>query len=117
MICDTYSQFFRTLAEPAKLEIIKALRESPKNVTEISKTLRFEQSRVSHNLRALKELGFVSVIPKGKSRIYEIDKKTILPLLQLIDKHVDTYYKHYCRCRGEEKKKRWGKEVKPWQKN
>ena len=51
--------------------------------------------------------GFVNVIQNGKQRIYEIDKKTMLPLLKLIDKHVDTYYRHYCKFQGEEKNKRW----------
>jgi len=109
MICDTYVQFFGTLAEPAKLDILKLLREKPQNVTQISKKLNFEQSRVSHNLKKLKDLGFISVKPDGKQRIYEIDKKTILPLLALIDTHVDTYYNHYCKCVGEEKKTRWKK--------
>ena len=109
MICNTYVKFFTSLSDPAKLEIIKSLREGPKNVGNLSKILKFEQSRVSHNLRKLKELGFINVRPKGKERIYEIDKKTILPLLKLIDGHVDVYYKHYCRCKGEAKKKRWKK--------
>ncbi|MBU90073.1 transcriptional regulator [Candidatus Woesearchaeota archaeon] len=107
MICNTYVQFFTPLSDPARLEIIKTLRESPKNVTQISKKLNFEQSRVSHNLRKLKELGFINVKPSGKERIYGLDKKTILPLLKLIDEHVDTYYKHYCKCHGQEKIKRW----------
>ena len=109
MICNTYNKFFSTLADPSKLEIIKLLRRKPMTVSDLSKQLSFEQSRVSHNLRKLKELGFVTVTPSGKQRVYRIDKKTILPLLNLIDKHVDTYCKHYCRCIGEEKKKRWEK--------
>ena len=109
MICKTYIHFFRTLSDPAKLEIIKLLRGGSRSVLELSSKLKYEQSRVSHNLRKLRELGFVTVTPNGKHRIYAIDKKTIMPLLKLIDKHVDTYYKHYCQCVGEEKKKRRGK--------
>lgn len=107
MICNTYVQFFTSLSDPARLEIIKTLREGPKNVGGLSKALKFEQSMVSHNLRKLKELGFINVKPSGKERVYEIDKKTILPLLKLIDKHVDTYYRHYCKCRGKDKIERW----------
>ncbi len=107
MICKTYIHFFKTLADPTKLDIIKSLRENSKNVSQLCKELGLEQSRTSHNLRKLKELGFVDVKPDGKERIYEIDKKTIVPLLKLIDNHVDLYYKHYCKCRGETKRKRW----------
>jgi len=108
-MCATYVQFFQSLADPTRLEIIKQLRSGPKNVSELSTTLKFEQSRLSHNLRKLKELGFVTVTPKGKQRIYGIDKNTILPLLKLIDGHVNTYYKHYCKCVGKAKKERWRK--------
>ena len=108
MICETYVQFFSSLSDLSRLEIIKSLRDSPKNVSELSQTLNYEQSRVSHNLRKLKELGFVVQKPNGKERVYEIDK-TITPLLKLIDTHVDTYYKHYCKCKGDEKVKRWKK--------
>jgi len=107
MICKTYIHFFRTLADPTKLDIIKTLRGGPRSVLDLSATLKIEQSRASHNLRKLKNQGFVTVTPNGKQRIYEIDKKTILPLLKLIDGHVDVYYKHYCKCKGEAKKKRW----------
>jgi ArsR family transcriptional regulator, zinc-responsive transcriptional repressor len=107
MICETYVQFFKTLADPAKLEIIKLLKESEMNVSQLCSTTKFEQSRVSHNLRKLKDLGFVTVKPNGKERVYDIDRKTILPLLELIDRHVDKYYHRYCKCKGEEKKKRW----------
>lgn len=107
MICNTYKQFFTNLSDSTKLEIISSLRKSEKSVQELCKELNFEQSRVSHNLRQLKELGFVDVRPKGKERIYGLDKETILPLLVIIDNHVDTYYKHYCKCVGKAKEDRW----------
>ena len=107
MICETYVQFFKSLSDPTRLDLIKSLKEKSKNVSELSKGLKLEQSRVSHNRRKLKELGFVNVEKKGKQRVYSLDEKTILPLLKLIDKHVDTYYKHYCKCKGKDKRKRW----------
>ena len=109
MICSTYKQFFGTLADESKLNILKVLRKGPRTVGLLQKELGLEQSCVSHCLRKLKALGFVVSKVKGKYREYSIDQKTILPLLHLIDKHVDTYYKHYCKCVGEAKKKRWKK--------
>lgn len=107
MICNTYKFFFGTLADESKLNILKALKKGSKTVSELQAELKSEQSCVSHNLRKLKQLGFVHSKIKGKYREYSIDKKTISPLLILIDKHVDTYYKHYCRCVGKAKKTRW----------
>jgi len=107
MICNTYIQFFQTLADPSKLAIVTLLQKESKSVSEICNELNFEQSRVSHNLRKLKELGFVIVKPNGKERIYSIDEKSIKPLLKLIKTHVDKYYHNYCKCKGKTKKERW----------
>src|SRR3989344_3109974 len=107
MICNTYVKFFTHLADPTKLEVIKALREKPLCVSDLVQETSMEQSRVSHTLRKLKEAGFVHVKPNGKQRIYEIDAITIKPLLNLIDKHVDSYYRHYCHCKGTVRKQRW----------
>lgn len=109
MICRTYEQFFRTLADPTKLCIISSLREGAKSVSDICACANFEQSRASHNLRALRELGFVNCRRVGKQMIYSLDETTVIPLLKMIDKHVDAYYRHYCRCVGKAKKKRWAK--------
>ncbi len=109
MNCETYKQFFGTLADETKLTILKSLEKEPKTVSEICNDLDLEQSRVSHNLRKLKELGFVTNVVEGRSRRYNLDTKTIKPLLGLIQGHVDTYYKHYCKCQGKQKKQRWKK--------
>ena len=100
MICKSYETFFKTLADRSKLEIINLLSKGPKQVNELSQKLGFEQSRVSHNLGALRERGFVSVKREGKAMVYSLDTKYIVPILRLIDRHVDQYYRHYCRCKG-----------------
>ncbi len=107
MNCETYKRFFGTLADPTKLTILQSLEREPLTVSEICVVLDMEQSRVSHNLRTLKDLGFVSCTVEGRSRRYTLDEKTIKPLLALIQGHVDTYYKHYCKCRGVAKQQRW----------
>ena len=100
MICKSYELFFKTLADPAKLEIINLLSKGGLSVSEVSSQLGFEQSRVSHNLKALSERGFVTVQQDGKKRVYALDEGEIVPILKLIDKHVERYDKHYCKCNG-----------------
>lgn len=107
MICNTYKLFFGTLADPTKLEILQVLKENPCNVSAICTKLKQEQSCISHNLRRLKELGFVTMIPRGKERVYSLDTEVIRPLLDLVQEHVDTYYKHYCKCTGRAYTQRW----------
>ena len=64
------------------------LRKEKKNVSDIIKELKMEQSAVSHDLKRLKDCGFVEVEVKGKFRYYKLNKKTIKPLMEIIDKHM-----------------------------
>ena len=106
MICKSYEPFFKTLADPTKLEIINLLSKGPLCVSIIAMKLGFEQSRVSHNLKALADLHFVTVLRKGKERIYALDEKVIIPILKLIDQYVERYDKHMCKCKGMPWRKR-----------
>ncbi|RLG12463.1 hypothetical protein DRN73_02590 [Candidatus Pacearchaeota archaeon] len=81
------------------MEIILNLKKKEKNVTEISKELKLEQSKVSHALASLKCCNIVNVKQKGKQRIYFLNKDTILPILKIIDKHAKTYCKKGCNCK------------------
>ena len=91
MKSNTYHVFFTNLANPLKVEIILSLRAKPKNVTQISEELKVEQSKVSHALKSLKSCNIVDVEQKGKERIYSLNKDTIVPMLNLIDKHAKTH--------------------------
>lgn len=90
-----YRTFFGTLANQCRLDIIEALKDAPMNVTGISKIAKMNQSTVSHNLQRLQTCGFVFVRPKGKERVYELNKETIKPLLLLMKKHMKNYCEHH----------------------
>ena len=79
-----------------KIKIISSLKDKEKSVTELSKALKEEQSKISHALSSLKHCNIVKVKEKGKQRIYSLNKDTILPMLKLIDKHEKTFCKE-CR--------------------
>jgi len=96
MLKETSNIFFGTLNNKYRFKIITALRNKPKNVTEICKALNMNQTTVSHNLARLKRCGFVFVKNKGKERIYSLNSKTIKPLMKLIDEHIGTYCKKLC---------------------
>ncbi|MBS3117044.1 helix-turn-helix transcriptional regulator [Candidatus Woesearchaeota archaeon] len=91
--CDkeVYKLFFGTLANQSRLKILNILRSGQKNVKEICRETEFEQSMVSHNLKMLEYHGMVFVEKKGKFRYYDLNKKTIKPLLELIDAHMREY--------------------------
>lgn len=94
---NTYHVFFSNLANPLRIKIITALREKDKSVTEISQEIKVEQSKLSHALINLRGCNVVSVKQKGKERIYSLNKKTILPILKLIDKHSRKHCKGKCK--------------------
>jgi len=50
----TYHVFFGNLANSLKIDIILCLREKKRSVSDISKDLKIEQSKVSHALASLK---------------------------------------------------------------
>ena len=93
---NSYNIFFTNLANPLKIGIILSLRVKEKNVTELVKDLKVEQSKLSHALQSLKACNIVNVEQDGKGRVYSINKDTILPMLELIDKHASLH----CNCKS-----------------
>ncbi len=90
--------FFKAFSNYTRLEIIKLLRRKPLTVTEICEKTGFEQSRVSHNLRCLEHCGFVKVTPNGNFREYALDDETIIPIVDLFEKHIRKYKKRLECC-------------------
>lgn len=96
MLESIYKEFFKTLGNRQRIEIVLCLLSGDKNVTEIVECLKAEQSSVSHNLKRLLKCAFIFVKPNGKERIYSVNKKTIAPLFGLIKKHANKYCKKLC---------------------
>ncbi len=88
--------FFETLGTKLKIDLLLELKESPLSVGQLSTKLGLERSRVSHALISLLNCNFISVEKSGRERIYFLNKKTILPLLNLVDKHIKNNCK-FCR--------------------
>lgn len=89
-----YKQFFGTLSNQVRLDIIQHLIQGKSNVSAIVDCLPYDQSTISHSLRRLEECGFVTVKPRGKERVYSLNNKTIKPLFKLMHTHMDNYCSH-----------------------
>jgi len=96
MNSSTYHIFFSNLSNPLRISIITSLKDKEKSVTELSRELKIEQSKISHALASLKGCKIVDVKQDGKQRIYSLNKKTIVPILNLIDRHASTF----CKCKN-----------------
>jgi DNA-binding transcriptional ArsR family regulator len=90
----SHKLLLRAMANETRFAIISLLKEQPYSVGEIGEKLRFEQSRVSHNLKCLVDCGFVNSKQDGRNRIYALDDKTVRPMLRLMEKHVERYKHH-----------------------
>lgn len=88
---NAYDRFLTTLSNKVRLAIINELQKNPKNVTQLTSELKVHQTTVSHSLKRLLDCGFVFVERNGKERVYALNKKTIKPLLKLMEEHVDNY--------------------------
>ena len=96
MKCYSYDEFFKNFSNKTNLRIISALKSKPMSVKELAEKISEEQSKVSHSLARLSSCRLLSAEQKGKQRIYSLNKKTIFPMMSLVEKHV----KNYCsgRC-------------------
>ncbi len=82
-----YHIFFGNLANPLKMEIVLELNKSEKNVSQLTKSLKQEQSKISHALSSLRKCNIVEMKQKGKERVYSLNKDTIVPILKIIRHH------------------------------
>jgi len=94
---EAYDRFLVTLRNKTRLSIIQILIDNPKNVTQLTNDLKIHQSSVSHALKRLLDCGFVFVERNGKERLYSVNKKTIKPLIKLMENHVNNYCKGCCK--------------------
>lgn len=91
---EAYKIFFGTLVSQSRLKIINLLRNGEKSVSEIVASINCSQPTVSHDLARLKACGFVKAKISKNFRLYSLNKKTIEPLMKLIDAHMDDYCLH-----------------------
>jgi ArsR family transcriptional regulator len=77
---------FKALSDPTRLRILRILLQRELCVCELVFTLKMEQSRISHQLRILRDADLVEDIRHGKWTNYKIPKKTRKNLIELFEK-------------------------------
>jgi DNA-binding transcriptional ArsR family regulator len=93
---NSYYRFFTNFANKTKFDIIMALKKGPMSVNDITKKVGGEQSRISHNLRSLRSCNILNVRQDGKKRIYSLNKRTVIPVIDIVEKHVKGDCKRRC---------------------
>lgn len=94
-----YALLFQAFTNPSRMRILQVLRDRENmNVTQISGKTGLEQTTVSHNLRCLAFCGLVTAEREGKSRVYSLNKATVIPLLEIARVHVKKYASNLLSC-------------------
>lgn len=68
----TVATILQGLATPSRVRIIDALTRGPQSVSDLVDTLGMEQSAVSHQLRHLRDLRFITADKQGRHVIYRL---------------------------------------------
>ncbi|AFY49601.1 putative transcriptional regulator [Nostoc sp. PCC 7524] len=78
------AEYFKVLSEVSRLQVLCALKTSPKNVTEIMEITKLKQANVSKHLQILAQTGIIKRQPQGVSVFYEIADPIIFDLCDLV---------------------------------
>jgi ArsR family transcriptional regulator len=98
MNCKSY-YFFNVISNETRWKIINSLYDSEKYVSDICKDINEEQSKVSHNLKILLECNVVFSQREGKFIKYSLNKKTIKPLIKILNTHMQDFCGGKCKQR------------------
>lgn len=71
-ICATY---LKALADPVRLQIVRALQSGPMSVSDLVMLLELEMANVSHHLRVLFHANIVTTERDGKFIYYTVNKE------------------------------------------
>ena len=83
-VLEEYSQFFRLLSEPARLQLLCQLAQGPRDVASLIEATGFSQSHISRQLGQLQRAGLVSCVRDGVRLIYSADNALVNDLCSLV---------------------------------
>ena len=102
MICSSYNEFFKNFSDKTKFKIIISLLNKPLSVNELAEKMGEEQSKISHSLKNLTKCSILKVRQDGKKRIYSLNKSTIVPLMKLVENHVNNHCCASCKMKSNQ---------------
>lgn len=95
---------FAILAEPARRDLLDALKDGERSVNELVRRLRLPQPSVSKHLKVLREAGFVKSRSAAQQRLYRLEPARLqavdawlAPYRQMWTRHLDRLERHLDR--------------------
>jgi len=83
-LLEEYSQFFRLLSEPARLQLLCHLRQGPTDVAALIEATGFSQSHISRQLGQLQRAGLVRCERDGARTLWQADGDLVDELCRLV---------------------------------
>jgi DNA-binding transcriptional ArsR family regulator len=87
-LLEEYSQFFRLLSEPARLQLLCHLKQGPMDVAALIEATGFSQSHISRQLGQLQRAGLVRCERDGVRLIYRAESELVDDLCALVQKRL-----------------------------
>lgn len=81
---DLMAEKFRSLADPTRLAILRALMQGERNVTQLIEQTGRSQANVSKHLKVLSEAGLVARRKDGLQVFYSLDDPLVERLCRLV---------------------------------
>ena len=72
---------FRSLGDPARLEIVRRLAAGPARVTDLTAALGLAQSTVSKHLACLRDCGLVTCEAAGRASVFRLAQPALADML------------------------------------
>lgn len=82
------AKFFRALGDPTRLQILQAVLDEEKNVSELVALTGSPQGRVSSHLACLRWCGYVSARREGRRVYYRVTDPRVRRVLELASEMV-----------------------------
>jgi DNA-binding transcriptional ArsR family regulator len=83
-LLEEYSQFFRLLSEPARLQLLCQLKQGPMDVAALMEATSFSQSHISRQLGQLQRAGLVRCERDGVRTIWSVEGQLVDDLCTLV---------------------------------
>jgi DNA-binding transcriptional ArsR family regulator len=109
----TTADAFTAIAEPRRRDILGVLAKSDgaRDVTWLVGKLGWPQPQVSKHLGVLRKVGLVSVVRKGKRRMYNLNGQKLQPVYDWV-KNYEKFWEHQLQ-RIKDRAERKQRESKP----
>jgi DNA-binding transcriptional ArsR family regulator len=91
----TTTDAFNAVAEPRRRQILDALNDGERSVSELVELLGLAQPQVSKHLRVLREVGVVDVREDGRQRLYRLNGGALKPIHDWVQAFARTWDERY----------------------